>query len=128
MVQTVAKFVEQGDHFIVGEQRRLTADGTVKVAGQISDRLLQRTVKLAHLADAVIHPCPAAFMFAGVEVEVEAAAQLIFIIIKFEEAHFRMPDINIGTLFRGNAVNTLNHFEQAVNGFVFREVRAAVHR
>lgn len=35
-----------------------------------------------------------------------------------------MPDINIGTLFRGNAVNTLNHFEQAVNGFVFREVRA----
>ena len=74
MVQTVAKLVEQGDHFIVGEQRRLTVDGTVKVTGQISDRLLQRAVKLAHLADAVIHPRPAAFMFASVEIEIEATA------------------------------------------------------
>ena len=34
-----------------------------------------------------------------------------------------MPDINIFTLFSGDAVNTLNHFKQAVNRFVFREVR-----
>ena len=35
-----------------------------------------------------------------------------------------MPDVHIGTLFRGNTVNTLNHLEQAVNRFVFREVGA----
>jgi hypothetical protein len=28
------------------------------------------------------------------------------------------------TLFGGNAVNAFHHFKQAVNGFVFREVRA----
>ena len=34
-----------------------------------------------------------------------------------------MPDINIFTLFSGDAVNTFHHFKQAVNRFVFREVR-----
>ena len=63
-------------------------------------------------------------MFAGIQVEIEAAAQLVVFVIQLEEAHFRMPHIDIGTLFSGNAVNALNHFEQAVNGFVFREIGA----
>ncbi len=35
-----------------------------------------------------------------------------------------MPDVDISTLFGGDAVDAFHHFEQAVNGFVFREVRA----
>ena len=35
-----------------------------------------------------------------------------------------MPHIDIGTLFGGNAVNALHHFEQTVNGFVFGEIGA----
>ena len=63
-------------------------------------------------------------MFAGVKVEVEAAAQLVIFVVQFKEAHFRMPDVDVSTLFRSNAVNTLNDFKQAVNRFVFRKVRA----
>ena len=63
-------------------------------------------------------------MFAGIQVKIEAAAQLVIFVIQLEETHFRMPHIDIGTLFGGNAINTLNHFKQAVNGFVFREIRA----
>lgn len=61
-------------------------------------------------------------MFAGIQVEIEAAAQLVVFVIQLEEAHFRMPHIDIGTLFSGNTVNALNHFKQAANGFVFREI------
>lgn len=63
-------------------------------------------------------------MFAGIQVEIEAAAQLVVFVIQLEEAHFRMPHIDIGTLFSGNTVNALNHFKQAANGFVFREIGA----
>lgn len=124
MVQTVAELVEQGDHFVMGEQRRLAVDRAVEVTGQVGDRLLQGTIQFTHLADAVVHPRPAALMLAGIQVEIEAAAQLVVFVIQLEEAHFRMPHIDIGTLFSGNTVNALNHFKQAANGFVFREIGA----
>ena len=124
MVQTVAELVEQGDHFVVGEQRRFAVDRTVEVTGQVGDRLLQGAIQLTHLADAVVHPRPAALVLAGIQVEIEAAAQLVVFVIQLEEAHFRMPHIDIGTLFGGNTVNALHHFEQTVNGFVFREIGA----
>ncbi|GCM27481.1 hypothetical protein ExPCM16_01579 [Escherichia coli] len=123
MVQAVTELVEQGDHFVMGKQRRFTIYRAVEVAGQIRDRFLQRTVGFTHLAYAVIHPRPAAFVFTGIQVEVEAAAQFVVLVIQFEETYIRMPDINIVTLFSGDAVNTFHHFKQAVNRFVFREVR-----
>lgn len=124
VVQAVAEFVEQSDHFIMGKQRRLAANRTVKVAGQVGHRFLQRTVQLAHLADAVVHPRAASLVLARIEIEIEAAAQFAFFVIQLEEAHFRMPDVNIGALFGADAVNAFNHFEQAVNGSVFREIGA----
>ena len=123
MVQAVTELVEQGDHFVMGKQRRFTIYRTVKVTGQIRDRFLQRTVSFAHLAYAVIHPRPAALVFTGIQVEVETAAQFVVLVIQFEETYIRVPDINIFTLFSGDAVNTFYHFKQAVNRFVFREVR-----
>ena len=123
MVQTVAELVEQGNHFIVGKQSGFAVHRTVKVTGQVGDRFLQRAVTFTHLADAVIHPRPAAFMFTGIQVEVEAAAQLVVFVIQLEETNFRMPDVNIGALFGNDAINTFNHFKQTVNGFVLREIR-----
>ena len=123
-MQTVTELVEQGDHFVVSKQRRFAIHRAVKVTGQVSDRLLQGTVGFTHLADAVIHPRSAALILTRVEIKVEATAQLILVVIQFEEAHVRMPDVDIGSLFGCDAVDALHHFEQAVNGFVFREVRA----
>ena len=123
MVQAVTELVEEGDHFVVSEQRRFTIYRAVEVTSQIRDRFLQRTISFTHLAYAVIHPRPAALVFTGIQIEVEATAQFVIFVIQFEETYIRMPDINIFTLFSGDAVNTLNHFKQAVNRFVFREVR-----
>ena len=123
MVQAVTELVEQGDHFIVGKQRRFAAHRTVEVTGQVGNRFLQGTIRFTHLAHAVVHPRPAALVLTRVEIEVEAAAQFVFLVIQLEEAHVRMPDVDVGTLFRGNAVDAFHHLEQAVNGFVFREVR-----
>ncbi len=85
---------------------------------------MQRAVSFTHLADTVIHPRPAALVLAGVQVEVEAAAQFVVLVEQIEETHIRVVDIHISTLFRGDAINALNHFEQAVNRFVLREIRA----
>lgn len=38
VVQAVTELVEQGDHFIVGKQRRFAAHRTVEVTGQVGDR------------------------------------------------------------------------------------------
>ncbi len=38
MVQAVTELVEQGDHFVMGKQRRFTIYRAVEVAGQIRDR------------------------------------------------------------------------------------------
>jgi hypothetical protein len=96
MMQTVTKLVEQGDHFIMGEQRRFAVDRTVEVTGKVGHRLLQEAIRHAHLPDAVIHPRAAAFVLAGVEVQIEATAQFIAFVIQLEETHIRMPDIDIG--------------------------------
>ncbi|MOA03262.1 hypothetical protein D3C78_1227560 [compost metagenome] len=85
---------------------------------------MQRAVGFTHLADAVVHPCAAAFVFTRIEIQIETAAQFVFLVIQLEETHFRMPDINIGTFFGGDAINTFHHFKQAVYGFVLWEVRA----
>ncbi len=124
VVQPVTELMEQGDHFVVGEQRRFACHRAVKVTGQIGDRFLQRAVSFTHLTDAIIHPRPAAFVLAGVQIEVETAAQFVVLVEKIEETHIRMVDIHISTLFRGDAINALNHLEQAVNRFVLRKIRA----
>ena len=40
VVQAVAEFVEQRDHFVVREQRRLAADRRGEIAVQVGDRRL----------------------------------------------------------------------------------------
>ena len=40
VVQAVAEFVEQGDHFVVGEQRRLAADRGGEIAVEVGHRHL----------------------------------------------------------------------------------------
>ncbi len=124
MVQTVTELVEQGDHFVMGKERRFAVYRTVKVTGQVCHRLLQRAVGFTHLAYTVVHPCPTAFVFTGIEIQIEAAAQLILVVVQLEETHVVVPHFHVVALFGSDAIDAFHHFEQAVNGFVFREVRA----
>ncbi|MNC12642.1 hypothetical protein D3C75_603660 [compost metagenome] len=73
--------MEQRDHFVMSKQRGFAIDRAVEVTGQVGDRFLQRAIGFTHLAYAIIHPRPAAFVFAGIQVEIEAATQLIFLVI-----------------------------------------------
>ena len=124
VVQAVTKLMEQGNHFVMGEERRFAFHRTVKVTGQVSNGLLQAAIGFTHLADTVIHPSTASFMLAGVEVEIEAAAQFAGFIKQIEELHVRMINLNVGTLLRSDAVNAFHHFEQTSDRARFREIRA----
>ena len=74
MMQAVSELMEQRQHFIMGKQRRFAADRFVKVTGQIRNRFLQGIIFVAHTADAVIHPRPAAFVLTGIQIQIETAA------------------------------------------------------
>ena len=120
VVQTMAKLVEQGNHFIVREQRRFAVYRAVEVTGQISDRFCREPSSLR------IWPTQSSIHARRVYVrghtgQDRSCRAARYFVIQLEETHFRMPHIDIGTLFGGNAINTLNHFKQAVNGFVFRK-------
>lgn len=128
MMQPVAELMEQCGHFIVREERRFAFQRTVKVTGQVRDRFLQRAVGFAHLADAIIHPRAAALVLAGIQVEVEAAAQFAGFIEQIEETHVRMVHIHIFALFGGDTVNAFYHFEEAVYRALFRSTGVTARR
>ena len=75
VVQAVAGFVEQRDHFVVGEGGGLVADRAGEIAVEVGDRLLDAADGAATGAG-LVHPGAAALGFAGVEVEVELADQI----------------------------------------------------
>ena len=60
MMQTMAKLMEQGHHFVMGKQRRLATDRFVEITGQVRHRMLQAAVGAMAAALAVVHPGPAA--------------------------------------------------------------------
>ena len=48
VVQAMAEFMEQGGHFIVGDERHLAVDRWCEVTRQLSHRSLQRFAVQAH--------------------------------------------------------------------------------
>ena len=73
----MAEFVEQRDHVVVRQQRRLAINAFGKIADQVRHRLLQRTGIGAQPACAhVVHPGAAPLARARGLVEVELAQQL----------------------------------------------------
>ncbi len=70
-MQAVAEFVEQGGHFVVGQQRRLAIHRRGEVAGQESHRQLELATQVAPAHPAIGHPGTATFALAGIEVEIE---------------------------------------------------------
>ncbi|MNC60961.1 hypothetical protein D3C75_1108750 [compost metagenome] len=85
---------------------------------------MQFAIGFAQTTDAIIHPCTTALVLAGIQVQIEAAAQFTFGIEQIEETHLWMPSIDTLTLFGGNAVNAVNHFEQPFQHTLFREIWA----
>jgi len=66
VVQTVPKFVEQGDDIVVREQGRFAVHAFGKVTDQMGHRRLQLAVVGAQPAGAhIVHPGTAAFAGAG---------------------------------------------------------------
>ena len=70
VVQAVAGFVEEGDDFVVRQAGFFAVCGRGEVADEIGDGALQcafqAASKMAAAAFVVVHPCAAAFAFAGV--------------------------------------------------------------
>jgi len=75
MVQSVTEFVEQRDHFIVSEQRRLAADRRRKIAGEVRNGRLD-AVRDAAARDRIVHPRATALRRARVEIEVKLPDRL----------------------------------------------------
>jgi len=113
MVQTMAKFMEQRDNFVVRKQGRLVRQRLAEITGQVGDRLLQAAVRFAHFINAIVHPRTTALMLARVEVQIETAAQFTAFIKYVKEADIRMVDLNALALFNVDAVDTFYDFKQA---------------
>ncbi len=121
MMQAMTKLVEQGDHFVMGKQSGFTVllGRTVEITGQISDRLLQCVPSALRIwpTQSSIHArrvCVRARTESG-----RSCAQLVIFRHTVRNAHFRVPDINVSTLFGSDAVNTFHHFKQAIHGICF---------
>ncbi len=67
------------------------------------------------------------FVFARCQVKVEAAAQLvIFVMYSSKKTHFRVPDINVSTLLRSDAVNMPSPLQTGHSRLVFRSTDVAL--
>ncbi len=113
VVNAMAELVEQGDHLVVGEQGRLAIHRAVEVAGQVGHRLLQRPVLTVATAEADIHPGAALLVLAGIEIEVEAATQLVIGVEDVVEAYVRVPGVDTEALAHLHAEHPLDHLEQS---------------
>ncbi len=121
VVQPMAELVEQGDHFVVGEQAGLAAGRRREVAGQVGDRGLQFAVQTAAAHPGVVHPGPAALAVACVHIEVESGAHAAVVVHQFKEAHVRVPGVHVVTLAEADAEQLADHLEHAVDHFLRRE-------
>ncbi len=76
----MTELVEQGDHFVMGKQRRLPFTGRLKLqvryaTGFCSDRRLYASGLRSHPST------PRRACFTGIQVEVEATAQFVVLVI-----------------------------------------------
>ena len=103
-MQTVAGFVEQGDDFVVRQARFFAVHRRGEVAYQIGHRGLQLAGfffgKEAAATAVVVHPRPAAFTFAGIQIHVYAADdgaaffQLVIAHIGVPHGHFFLNKVH----------------------------------
>ena len=91
MVQAVAELMEQGDHIIVRKQCRLVTNRAGEVAHHVGYRVLHHCTITA-ASDGIVHPGPATFALACIQVEIELADQRAISLLDAEEADIRMPD------------------------------------
>ena len=111
MMQAVAEFVEQRDHFVVGEQRGLAADGRGKITVQVSHGRLYAAAD-APPCDGVVHPRAAALGFAGVHVEVKLADQFAGAIADVKKLNRLVPQRRLAGL-NVQTVERIDHAEHA---------------
>ena len=98
----MTKLVEQGGHFIVGQQRWGVAHGGAEVTDQIGDGQLHTVFRGATHAT-VVHPGAAAFFRAGVKIQIESGD--LFAVFRYmEEARIRVVSIEFVLLFKLNAI------------------------
>jgi len=95
MMQTMTELVEQGDHFVMGKQRRFTIYRAVKVTRSDTRPVFAENRQLC-ASGLRSHPstAPPRLFSTGIQVEVEATAQFVVLVIQFEETYIRVPDIN----------------------------------
>ncbi len=112
VVQPVAELVEEGDHVVVREQRRLALHACGEVADQVGDRRLQPTGVRAQPARAhAIHPGAAALAGAGRLVQVELADEFGSA-LDAVELHGGVPDRS-GVATDGHVEERLDDLEEA---------------
>ena len=104
----------------MGEAGFFAGCGRGEVAHQIGGRALQLAVGQAAAAFIVVHPCAAAFAFAGVQIHIHAA-DVRAVLRELEITHVRMPN---GYSFFGkiHAVEPFDLGEQAEEHFAHGEV------
>ena len=106
-MQPMTKFMEQGDHFRVCQQRRLA--GIVadrrrhEVAHQIGHWQKAALSKL-HATDTVIHPCATALLGARIQVDIEAAATRTIAVHYVEELHIVVILLHIPAFYNLHAI------------------------
>ena len=118
----MAEFVESGHDIVMGQQRRFAFGRAGEIAGQESDRFLQRTGE-TEPALGVVHPGTTALVLAGMQVNVEMRDGVATAILDIEEAHRRMPAIKIVGLFELDSEQLPGNIEQAIQHFAFRKIR-----
>src|SRR6187200_301876 len=102
MVQPMAEFVKEGDHFVVREKRGPLfavdfADRRREITIEIGDWCLDAT-GYALARDCIVHPRAAALRRPRVQVEIKLADQVARAIAYAEKAHVGMPFGRLGGL------------------------------
>ncbi len=119
----MAEFVEQGQHFVVGQQRRVAAQRRGEVAGQIGHRQLQAAMGAA-TAQALVHPGAATLILARIGVEVEQADVGAVGLTQCVSGDILVPGGDVAHALDLHAVKALDQGEHAVDGLRRREVGA----
>ena len=120
VVQPVAGFMEERDRVIVGEECRLAAHRTRKIAVEVGHRRLD-TLGSAPSGDRAIHPGTAALGFACIEVEIELADEPARHVADIEKAYVFVPNRR-SRLLDLDAVKRLNQLEHSGHDLALGEV------
>ena len=121
LMQAVAEFVEQRDHFVMRECRRLGAGRWRQVARHVSDGMLNGAVEPPPI-DRIVHPRAALLAGPRVEIEIELADELPVSVVHVEEANARMPDRRARRLNR-HRVDRFDDAEQSLQHLILGKIR-----